>query len=484
MGQATILNVVGSLGGFANAAASLASTLTGGAPGAWQAAIRQATYKGVPFGVFTGDTQFGRKNAIHSYPQRDGVWVEDLGRKARILHLNAFLIENSVVYGGGPVNLQRENFIRAFESDGDGELVHPTLGRIKVAGLSGECREGWENGRYFELNLTFIEQGERLYPLTATSTGNAITAALDALGSASLTAFVNDTAAALQYGASVIEANVTTALGWYTSAVGLVHDVKRFFGSVSTLVTSTSTLAGSLGRYAGGSNSGYAPTRVTRTGPTTVDQLIAADAANRTALTAAGDALTTAAANPADATTYTAAAAGVASALASSAADPADRLRLTLVLATYDGSTSTTASPIGSAIATMQTAATVMLSRAALVEVANASAAYQPSSQDDAENICTVVCTALDAAIETAGDTGSDDVYTALVTTKKAVVADLRARGGALAAIVPYSFNASLPSLVLAQRIYRDPSRADELVQQANPVHPAFMPPDFSALAS
>ena len=133
MGQAQILNVIGSLGGVGNAAAALASTLTGGAPGAWQAAIRQASYKGVPFGVFTADTQFGRKNAVHSYPQRDGVWIEDLGRKARLLHLNAFLIENSVVYGGGPVNLQRQLFIAAFEGEGDGELVHPTLGRVKVA---------------------------------------------------------------------------------------------------------------------------------------------------------------------------------------------------------------------------------------------------------------------------------------------------------------------------------------------------------------
>jgi prophage DNA circulation protein len=483
MAQTQILNVIGSLGGVGNAAAALASTLTGGAPGAWMAAIRQASYKGVPFGVFTADTQFGRKNAVHSYPQRDGVWIEDLGRKARLLHVNAFLIENSLVYGGGPVNLQRQLFIAAFEGDGPGELVHPTLGRVKVAGISGECHERWDGGRYFELNLTFIEQGDRLYPLTGTSTGNAVTAALGLLGSASLTAFVNDTAAALQFGSAVISANVTAALGWYTGAVGLVHDVKRFFGSVSTLVNSTSTVAGSYGRYFGGSNSGFAPTRAVRTGPTTVDQLIANDAAARTALDQAGSALTAAAGNPSDAATYSAAAATMAGALASSAADPSDRLRLTLSLATYDAHTATTSSPVGGAIATMQTAATDLFTRASLVEVASAAAAYQPSSEDDASNVSGLVSDALDAAIENAGNTGSDEVFTALTSTKKAVVADLKARGGALAAIVPYTFNASMPSLVLAQRIYRDPSRADDLVQQANPVHPCFMPTNFNALA-
>jgi prophage DNA circulation protein len=483
MAQAQILNVIGSLGGVGNAAAALASTLTGGAPGAWMAAIRQASYKGVPFGVFTADTQFGRKTAVHSYPQRDGVWIEDLGRKARLLHLNAFLIENSAVYGGGPVNLQRERFIGACEADGDGELVHPTLGRIRVGLVGGECHERWDGGRYFELNLTFIEQGDRQFPLTATSTGNALTAALNALGLASVSAFVNDTAAALRFGSSVIAANVDAALGWYTGAVGLVHDVKRFFGSVSTLVNSTSTATGSYGRFFGGSNTGFAPTRVVRTGPTTVDQLIATDAAARTALDQAGSALTTAAGNPADATTYGAAAADVAGTLASSAADPSDRLRLMLTLANYDAGTTTSASATGNAIATMQTAASNLFARTALVEVARAAGAYQPSSEDDASSVSALVSDALDAAIEIAGNTGSDDVFTALTTTKKAVVTDLKARGGALAAIVPYQFNASLPSLVLAQRIYRDPARADDLVQQANPVHPAFMPGSFSALA-
>jgi prophage DNA circulation protein len=483
MGQSRILNVIGSLGGVGNAAAALASTLTGGAPGAWMQAIRQASYKGVPFGVWTGDTQFGRKTAVHSYPQRDGVWIEDLGRKARLLHLNAFLIEDSAIYGGGPVNLQRQAFINAFEAEGDGELVHPTLGRIKVAGISGECHEGWENGRYFELNLTFIEQGDRQFPLTITSTGNAITAALNSLGLASLAAFVSDTASVLQFGSSVIAANVTAALGWYTGAVGLVHDVKRFFGSVSTLVNSTSTTSGSYGRYFGGSNTGFAPTRVLRTGPTTVDELIANDAAARTALDHAGTALTAAAQNPSDAATYSAAAANVAGTLATSAADPSDRLRLMLDLSSYDARTSTTASGTGNAIATMQGAATNLFQRAALVEVARAAGAYQPSSEDDASSVSNTVSAALDAAIEIAGNTGSDEVFNALVTTKKAVVADLKARGGALAAIVPYSFNASLPSLVLAQRLYRDPSRADELVQQANPQHPAFFPTSFSALA-
>jgi prophage DNA circulation protein len=483
MGQANLINAIGSVAGVGNAAASLASLLTGGA-GTWAASIRQASFRGVPFGVWGGDLSFGRVTATHRYPQRNGVWVEDLGRDARLYHLQAFLLENSFVYGGGPVAQQRLNFIQAFETAGSGTLIHPTLGRLTVSGLSAQCEEKWDAGRYFSLSLTFIEQGAQQYPSMQASTGSLITQAIGSLDTASLSSFTANVANALTYGASVISANVTAALSWYTSAVGLVHDVKRFFNSVSTLVTSVSALGSSYGRYFGAANAGYSATTPLRTAPVTVALLIANDAAARTALNVAGAALVSAAANPADGATYTAAAQNLAAALAASAADPGDRLRLTVQLATPPAPPATTTSPVGDAIATMQTAAATLFSEAALGQVVQAAGAYQPSSQDDATSVAQQVTTVLDSAILAAGDAGSDDVYNALLAAKNATVMDLKARGGALAPIVAFEFNASLPALTLAQRIYRDGGRSDDLIVQANPVHPAFFPTAFSALAT
>src|SRR5882672_1106363 len=131
MGQARILNSIGSIGGVASAASALVSALVGGPVAVgWQAQLRQASFRGVPFGVLEGDVSFGRKTAVHQYPQRDGVWVEDLGRAARLYHLTAFLLENDLVYRGGAVLTQRDRLIKAFETDDDGELVHPSLGRL------------------------------------------------------------------------------------------------------------------------------------------------------------------------------------------------------------------------------------------------------------------------------------------------------------------------------------------------------------------
>jgi prophage DNA circulation protein len=49
--------------------------------------------------------------------------------------------------------------------------------------------------------------------------------------------------------------------------------------------------------------------------------------------------------------------------------------------------------------------------------------------------------------------------------------------------IAAFRFQATLPSLALALRMYRDPTREPGLVQQINPRHPAFCPSSFHALA-
>jgi prophage DNA circulation protein len=77
-----------------------------------------------------------------------------------------------------------------------------------------------------------------------------------------------------------------------------------------------------------------------------------------------------------------------------------------------------------------------------------------------------------------------DATYNALRDLRGSVVRDLNTRGAQLPPIKTFAFSASLPSLTLANRMYRDSSRADELVVQADPIHPAFFPQEFSALAA
>ncbi|SUY95393.1 phage DNA circularisation protein [Citrobacter freundii] len=73
--------------------------------------------------------------------------------------------------------------------------------------------------------------------------------------------------------------------------------------------------------------------------------------------------------------------------------------------------------------------------------------------------------------------------YRDLIALHNTVVSTLTERGANLARFTEYQFHSSLPSLVLAERIYQDPTRNNELVRCVNPVHPAFMPLDFKALS-
>jgi prophage DNA circulation protein len=119
-----------------------------------------------------------------------------------------------------------------------------------------------------------------------------------------------------------------------------------------------------------------------------------------------------------------------------------------------------------------------------VAQIAISSTDYQPSSADDASAMRDRITAFIDNEIETAGDQGEDDVYTALRTLRQAVVADLDTRGSGLATVETFTFGTTLPSLMLANRLYRDATRADELVAQANPIHPAFVGPTITALSS
>ncbi|MEH4236376.1 DNA circularization N-terminal domain-containing protein, partial [Escherichia coli] len=138
----------------------------------WQSHIHQASFCGVPFGVIAGEGVYGRRVAVHEYPYRDTVWVEDLGRSARKFTLRGFLIQDSLVYSAGDVFSQRDALVAACETSGGGLLVHPTLGEMTVYVPDGGLRieEGVESGRVFSFTLTVIESGEKAFSLVTGTT--------------------------------------------------------------------------------------------------------------------------------------------------------------------------------------------------------------------------------------------------------------------------------------------------------------------------
>lgn len=121
---------------------------------AWRDELRPASFRGVSFYVEGGTLTFGRRLAIHEYPQREKPYVEDLGKKARVYRLEAFVL--------GPDYMKdRDALIDALETPGAGQLVHPYYGSLVVTVSSDiDVSETSQQGGMARISATFVEAGE------------------------------------------------------------------------------------------------------------------------------------------------------------------------------------------------------------------------------------------------------------------------------------------------------------------------------------
>lgn len=91
---------------------------------------------------------------------------------------------------------------------------------------------------------------------------------------------------------------------------------------------------------------------------------------------------------------------------------------------------------------------------------------------------------AFEPAEEYAADQPASDVYRALIGLHAAVTRDLITRSKPLPRMVNYRFERSFPSLKIAQVLYGDASRAEEIHGENKVPHPLFMPGAGRALSA
>lgn len=436
--------------------------------------LQRASWRGVPFGVLGEQSTHGRRLARHDYPYRDTIWLEDQGKAAPGYRITGFLVTDSAVYGGGDVIGQRKSMQSAAEANGQGVLVHPSLGRKTVNLFDVVISSRWDEGQYFELQFTFVEGGGQLFPAVLAALGDLVSKVSGLADLAGVGDFVSQVTGPLQQGLDAATSMATTASEWIGQAQSLARDATSLYGTVSQLG------GADYGRYFNGRNAGFLTGLVSPySGASSVADLISAGATQRQVITQAAAAVQTAigslgvGTSPAD--VATAVQAHVA-ALQGSAADPADGLRILAGMTTFVPVSTASATTAGGAIGDVYR-------RAAAVAMARVSATYAPSSADDASAARMTVTAPLDAEISLAGNTGADGVFSALRTVRKAVTDDLGQRGGALASLTQMVTPKPMPAIVIASRQYDDPSRSAELITQADPIHPWFMPTAFTALA-
>ena len=90
---------------------------------------------------------------------------------------------------------------------------------------------------------------------------------------------------------------------------------------------------------------------------------------------------------------------------------------------------------------------------------------------------------AFESAEEFAADNRDPATYQALIAMHAAVTRDLTTRAIALPSLVGYAVPRILTSHALANRLYGDASRCDELRLENKIIHPAFMPTTGTALS-
>lgn len=185
-----------------------------------------ASFQGVPFFVDTSEFSGGRRAVRHEYPLRDQPFIEDLGRKAR-----AFTVDGYVL--GDDYLTQRDRLWAALEQSGPGELIHPYYGTRRVQVTDFRIRESNQDGGMARFSISFEEtQPTQVQPTSQPDTSAAAQASADAARQAS-------------YAFYTAQYRVAGAPTWtfapianvVSSAVGAVRS------ALAPFVTATQTLA-------------------------------------------------------------------------------------------------------------------------------------------------------------------------------------------------------------------------------------------------
>lgn len=434
--------------------------------GAWAWGLKRASFRQVPFAVRASTIRRGRKVAIHEYPFRDEVWVEDLGLATRVVSFSGFVV-------GDDVFAQRDAMVKAVEMRGTGTLVHPSLGTLEAAVTEFSASERWDLGRVVEFEFSLVQSIKK--PTQPTTTVSTILSTI-----ASTVQTITTVARGFINAVNTAVGGVLAGISFVSNAFASVKGVVGGFALMATtLVSDTAAAANAVvglpgGRYAQGSR--LTPQLASATVPSLMAQL-AVDRGNVASAAAALNAV-------ADPTLMTAATQALCEALRNAAQDPADQIRLLAALAGYYPSIMGSTAPIGAASATIQGACASLFRSCALVSLANATSAYQPTSYEDAIATAELVSALMDQHIVSVADLGDLDSYRSLRAQRTAMVNDLLSRAAALPHLRTVTTAVPMPSLTLAYELYADATRSTELIASANPPSPLFMPTSFQAAAA
>lgn len=385
----------------------------------WRDELRPASFRGVPFFVRTHEAGLGRRVQVHEYPLRDKPWAEDLGRKARALTVEAYVL-------GPDYMAARNSLVRAIEQAGAGQLVHPYLGELRCTVVSCKLREGSDEGGSARFSLEFVEAGDATFPTNEASTTAAVAATADYAAAAVRSNFERRHRVANKpaFVAAASQNIFNQAVNGYKAAVKSVRAASKAVAALNRDIT----------------------------------------AAQRDVVTVLF--------NPASAAQ--ALAGGLRQLVRNVTVAPREQLKLAQLFYRFGSLLPPVVASTTSRRqqATNQTEMLRLVRVTAAAEGALAASAVQFDSYQDAISVRDELVATLDDAMLTGADDASYDAMRAL---RAATVRDITARGANLARLVTWTPGVTMPSLAAAQRLYADATREPELLARNRVRHPLFL---------
>lgn len=202
-----------------------------------------ASFRGVAFDVTTSDLTIGRRTQTFEYPQRDRPFVEDLGRAARLIKVEAIIV--------GPDFVERMNrLISAMETAGSGTLVHPFLGTMSVTPQS-TTQVSYDTAGLGQATatLSFVESGDYQFPNSLSDTASRLSAVADSAELVSLNTFTDSFGlSGLQdFGSTLVTDSIgrmlsVDSLQSVAAGIGMATEYAELVKNAATLATNPSVL--------------------------------------------------------------------------------------------------------------------------------------------------------------------------------------------------------------------------------------------------
>ena len=137
----------------------------------WKKSLLPASFRKVNFFVTSHSMTVGRRVISHEFPFGENSLNDDMGRKTRSFQLEGFLIGETYLKN-------RNQIVDACEMVGEGLLVHPYLGQMKVNCRSLSIRETQDDGGMAHLNFDFVESKKSLITVVDTDKLGKVTSAM------------------------------------------------------------------------------------------------------------------------------------------------------------------------------------------------------------------------------------------------------------------------------------------------------------------